>query len=531
MVRVVPFHYTGKVWCLRVPTGAFVAVRNGVAFPTGNSGFPKSLDVSKQIDKAAGAEREVLGTVDPRGAFDGRERKSAAINTNWRGAEGRDDVRDLSKKDVTAPATEAAKQWQGWGTALKPALEPITMARKPLVGTVAANVLEHGAGALNIDGCRVGDEVRFNAPAGNKAGGNSLNMSAVGMPEDAEGRTVEGRWPANLIHDGSDEVVAQFPANAPSGGSKSNRSAALHGGGFKAEGGTGEILRMPDTGSAARFFMQCKGDYNDAWQDLNLPQENANTAEQSSSQQRQAAVSALVLAVSSALPEGLLCSGLSMAPFTSATANELRLIAETATQTIQTIGSKFWRESKPARLSLSLNHASDAEIQRLTDTTTITVSRWKSDGSAEPVTFSITPMSLEVGGKDCAPSMDGKRFIYCAKASKKDRDDGCDALELRPSYMVENGSKTAAAANGIRYDRTTKQRNNHPTVKPTDLMAYLCRLVTPPGGVVLDPFMGSGSTGKAALREGFGFIGCEMSPEYMAIASARIEAALAEMYV
>ena len=123
------------------------------------------------------------------------------------------------------------------------------------------------------------------------------------------------------------------------------------------------------------------------------------------------------------------------------------------------------------------------------------------------------------------------RFFYCAKASKKDRDDGCDALELRPSYMVENGSKTAAAANGIRYDRTTKQRNNHPTVKPTDLMAYLCRLVTPPGGVVLDPFMGSGSTGKAALREGFGFIGCEMSPEYMAIAQARIDAALAELYV
>ena len=239
--------------------------------------------------------------------------------------------------------------------------------------------------------------------------------------------------------------------------------------------------------------MQCKGDYNDAWQDLNLPQENANTAEQGSSQQRQAAVSALVLAVSSALPEGLLCSGLSMAPFTSATANELRLIAETATQTIQTIGSKFWRESKPARLSLSLNHASDAEIQRLTDTTTITVSRWKSDGSAEPVTFSITPMSLEVGGKDCAPSMDGKRFIYCAKTSKADR-----------------GAE-----------------NTHPTVKPTDLMAYLCRLVTPPGGVVLDPFMGSGSTGKAALREGFHFVGIEREAEYLRIAQARISAQVA----
>ena len=109
LVRVVPFHYTGKVWCLRVPTGAFVAVRNGVAFPTGNSGFPKSLDVSKAIDKAAGVERDVLGTIDPRSAFDGRERTSAAINTNWRSAEGREDVRDLSKTEITAPATDAAR--------------------------------------------------------------------------------------------------------------------------------------------------------------------------------------------------------------------------------------------------------------------------------------------------------------------------------------------------------------------------------------------------------------------------------------
>ena len=318
-------------------------------------------------------------------------------------------------------------------------------------------------------------------------------MNATGA-ECAANASPLGRWPANLIHDGSSDVVAAFPDSNGSGPArKLNRSAKpeQQGWGMNTTASDVASLRDAGTGSAARFFMQCKGDYNDAWQDLNLPQENANTAEQSSSQQRQAAVSALVLAVSSALPEGLLCSGLSMAPFTSATANELRLIAETATQTIQTIGSKFWRESKPARLSLSLNHASDAEIQRLTDTTTITVSRWKSDGSAEPVTFSITPMSLEVGGKDCAPSMDGKRFMYCAKASKKDRG----------------------------------PENTHPTVKPTDLMAYLCRLVTPPGGLVLDPFMGSGSTGKAAVREGFAFLGIEREAEYAKIAAARVAAA------
>ena len=389
------------------------------------------------------------------------------------------------------------------GTALKPAWEPICMARKALVGTVEANWRQHGTGALNIDGCRIGSEpspsaamrASGKAPSSCKPGeyGDTIQnrISPERWLEPKPGEQL-GRWPANVLHDGSDEVVAAFPdaigAQGDVRGTEPSRtgdeSTVCYG---KFAGRVAQAARK-DGGSAARFFMQCKGDYNDAWQDLNLPQENANTAEQGSSQQRQAAVSALVLAVSSALPEGLLCSGLSMAPFTSATANELRLIAETATQTIQTIGSKFWRESKPARLSLSLNHASDAEIQRLTDTTTITVSRWKSDGSAEPVTFSITPMSLEVGGKDCAPSMDGKRFMYCAKASKSDRGEG----------------------------------NHHPTVKPTDLMRYLCRLVTPAGGVVLDPFMGSGSTLKAAELEGFSGIGIELSPDYIAIAKRRI---------
>ena len=110
------------------------------------------------------------------------------------------------------------------------------------------------------------------------------------------------------------------------------------------------------------------------------------------------------------------------------------------------------------------------------------------------------------------------RFFYCAKASKRDRDEGLEGFEL--NYVArENGFSDKLS------DTKKPRANNHPTVKPTDLMAYLCRLVTPPGGVVLDPFMGSGSTGKAAMREGFRFIGCELSPEYMTIARARIEEA------
>ena len=220
------------------------------------------------------------------------------------------------------------------GTALKPALEPITMARKPLSGTVAANWAEHGTAALNIEGCRVPAE---SMPPNTGSGGlprrhdNEIRgPGVVSQPHE------NGRWPANLIHDGSDEVLSAFP--------------------------------------------QAKG------------QQGAVTGNEPSS------------------------------------------------KTNQVYGQFNGRQPTPPR--------GDA-------------------GSAA-------------------------RFFYCAKASKKDR--GID--------------------------------NSHPTVKPTELMQYLCRLVTPPGGIVLDPFMGSGSTGKAALLEGLDFIGCELSEEYLAIAEARMSSVL-----
>ncbi len=116
------------------------------------------------------------------------------------------------------------------------------------------------------------------------------------------------------------------------------------------------------------------------------------------------------------------------------------------------------------------------------------------------------------------------RFFYCPKASKRDRDEGLEGAEFAARRMFASGGRTMRDGEWVETDSEPRPRKNaHPTVKPTDLMAYLCRLVTPPGGVVLDPFMGSGSTGKAAMREGFRFIGCELSPEYMTIARARIE--------
>ena len=334
-------------------------IRDMIAWVYG-SGFPKSRDVSKDMDRLAGVEREVVGKINAPGM--------ARTNVE-QGAQGRT-VYTFDK--LGGPISEPARRWQGWGTALKPALEPITMARKPLVGTVAENVLRYGTGGLNIDGCRVGDMVetwpksRSYAPGQFQPGHSGDTQSA--------GEAPAGRWPANLIHDGSDEVVGLFPERD---GAVSNGS---RGGGMLG----------------------------------------------------------------------------------------------TSTFAIHD------RPQKPGR----------------------------------------------------ADSGSAARFFYCAKASKADRDEGLDDLpEVGKSIGARHTMAGPMMANYTAKDGVSRSRpraNTHPTVKPTDLMRYLCRLVTPPGGTVLDPFMGSGSTGKAAALEGFRFIGCERESEYFDIACRRIERAYAQ---
>ena len=250
------------------------------------------------------------------------------------------------------------------GTALKPAWEPIVMARKPLIGTVEKNFEQHGTGGLNIDGCRVAGEVPRtvkgqSALAGDIYGADQRDQR-VFEPHDA------GRWPANLIHDGSDEVLAAFPsAQGQQGATGKRKQGAVYG---AVDEGIAGIQPRNDTGSAARFF-------------------------------------------------------------------------------------------------------------------------------------------------------------YCAKASRADRDEGLDGFATARKGSLKMRSDGHAERTG---QLPQARANTHPTVKPTDLMRYLCRLVTPPGGTVLDPFMGSGSTGKAAVLEGFRFIGCELSDEYADIAEARIAKATGE---
>ena len=174
------------------------------------SGFPKSHDVSKAIDKAAGAEREVVGVKE--NSFGRKPGGGDGWGEAIEGGKASDHV-----FNITAPATDAARQWSGWGTALKPAWEPIIVARKPLCGTVAENVLTHGTGGINVDGCRV---EAAGVPVFGTSGGRKFEQTHTQPDRRTKqiGTSDAGRWPANLIHDGSDEVVGLFPQSKSTGG-------------------------------------------------------------------------------------------------------------------------------------------------------------------------------------------------------------------------------------------------------------------------------------------------------------------------
>lgn len=320
----------------------------------------------------------------------------------------------------TLSATERAMsqaQHEHQGAGVKPNLDPCIMARKPLVGTVAANVLQHGTGALNIDACRVpidkdADASQLRTMSRSvRESGDGWGMSTVSGDTPSVVRP-DGRWPANVIHDGSDEVVGVFPqasgAVAPVRGTEASAKTDNAYGEFA---GRAPSDRRDGGGSAARFFKQVEPDTD-----------------------RLSYLSHLV------------------------------------------------------DIRMPLREFEVDELQR-----------------------------AGVSVEGYTPKRYGSRIIYCAKASRKDRNEGVGSSD---TPAVGTGATMREREDA---DWPTRNGNHHPTVKPTDLMRYLVRLVTPSGGTVLDPFMGSGSTGKAAVLEGFRFIGCELSAEYSAIAKARIE--------
>jgi site-specific DNA-methyltransferase (adenine-specific) len=342
-------------------------IRDSIGWVYG-SGFPKSLDVSKAIDKAAGAEREVIGqnqyaTRRPQKEIDHDQKWGKSLGTE-------------STTLITAPSTPEAKQWQGWGTALKPALEPIVVARKPLIGTVAENVLTHGTGGLNIDASRIGTTVET-WPASRSYAAGQMQPGHEGQTQST-GEAPNGRWPANLI---LDEYTAEL-LDEQSGITK----------------GSG-----PGTHCSKRDQLgNCVG------------HDNAGRS---------------------------------------------------------TSGQTF--------------HSKNSQSQP------------------------------DSGG--------ASRFFYVAKASKRDRNEGLEDLPAVRASAMGYDIGLGEAGEGMFKDRNPQKQNFHPTVKPTALMQYLVKLVTPPGGTVLDPFTGSGSTGKAAILEGFDFIGIELTEDYWPIIERRLK--------
>ena len=207
-------------------------------------GFPKSTSVSAQIDKALGAEREVVGSA--KGAVNPKGFKNPGNAEYKRSVQSGGAFQ--SEYNVTAPATPEAQKWDGYGTALKPSVEFFTLVQKPLSGTYAQNALEWGVGGLNVDGSRVGTEVRFNGPA--KPAKGTFNAS---FANSHKGEEVSGRWPANLLLDGSPEVLEHFPQTS----SGTRKSGTYRGMGYHGADEREYPNIEGNDGSAARFFKTC----------------------------------------------------------------------------------------------------------------------------------------------------------------------------------------------------------------------------------------------------------------------------------
>lgn len=400
------------------------------------SGFPKSLNISKAIDKSAGAEREVV-----------EWKKSGGGRTTAANPMDRDAGKTNSHDPITAPATEAAKQWDGWGSAIKPAVEFFTLCRKPLSEkTIAANVLRWNTGGLNIDKCRVvADNDLHEKPISRKKEDRANNTKDVPnmqhgisgveqLSEKAkEGADMRGKVPSCVNEEGEQSALE---------GGNNGKARRLH----------TEQLDWQDGASGGNGAASREATGKERSCPPQEPQEGGQQDRKLRGDQQ------------------------------GASHNEI------SQHSMQSDG-----QAPVGRFPANLIHDGSQEVLELfPETKGDSKNRKPRGNNVGGDKFKTTKAFTTTGHSDNGSAA---RFFYVPKASKKDRNEGCDELE--------NG-------------------NNHATVKPTALMAYLCRLITPPNGVVLDPYMGSGSTGKAAIREGFSFVGCELDKDYYNIAKARV---------
>ena len=379
-------------WTALALEDAGFEIRDSVLFLFG-AGFPKGTDVGKMLDKAAGVEREIIGPKmrpDGKTVIEARPHGSALRFESWSNVPydrpwKHDRAKVELQSSITAPATPAARQWDGWNSGLKPGHEVFWLCRKPLSEkNIAANVLKWGVGGINVGGCAI--------PATDGYCENrvtqGMNTSRSSYDVRKQSRVFEpgkGRYPANVITDGSPAIVDRLPMTK-SGKPSGQRHIAGYA--TAVEHGT-DLTGFGDSGSAARFYTCCPPDPDD--------------------------------------------------------------------------------------------------------------------------------------------ELDETLFFYGSKAGRRDREEGLEGLpEKHFARLNAMGDDPQEDIDPVSARFTTKARNHHPCCKSVSLMKWLTRLVTPPGGTVLDCFAGSGSTGKACMLEGFRFIGIEQDAEYCAIAQRRIAWAIAE---
>jgi site-specific DNA-methyltransferase (adenine-specific) len=453
------------------------------------SGFPKSLDVSKAIDKAAGAERESTGPVVYAGGH---------VQNHAGGRQGYHEWKGEGVHEGTEPATDAARQWAGWGTALKPAWEPIVLARKPLRGTVAGNVQEYGTGALNIGATRIGVGDGGNrdgeASASTRYGGNGIGFQPT---PGVRGGDAAGRWPANLlltdpIFDGDTPGVVGGGEAVSFAGRGPNAEAYKQAGTFfSARGGE---QGYGDSGTYSRFFLVPKSSRSDREpatidEALRLHRERGE-CDKLPAWRRQ-----------------------DLSP--SEPTDSLSLARDTSDE--PSTGDSNSATSLPGK-------PPTARSPRATRSTTSTATRpttgspTSSSSIPSATSASIPAASSETGNGGSPAASAEPSSLWAPEIGTSPPKGGRSTGGVGPATSARWSSRNSCGDCGKPLPRVS----THPTQKPTALMRHLVRLVTPPGGTVLDCFLGSGTTAIAANQEGFRAIGIEREPEYLDIAVARL---------
>jgi hypothetical protein len=478
-------------------------------------------------------------------------------------------------KPIMLPVSEEAKQWESWGTALKPSHEPICMARKPLSEkTVAENCLKWGTGGINIDSCRVGTESESDLKELNrgnkrpKGDGYSENTAFKIQCEDREEKTAIGRFPANIIHDGSEEVRECFPESNSGKGKASTYEK------FGGQWGKGKQIRNEDygdSGNASRFFKSIPSEEKNCRVVINcaLCGKPKSIRASTKRERNYCSLDCARKGHSKFSSQNVDCAYCgtefikkNSQMFTDKHFCSRECMGEWQSKFLLGENSYNWKDGKMDLIS---------RVRSLKKMIEWRNEVYKRDGYTCQKCGDNTGGNLEAHHKkhlsdlirelnlvDITDAIESKELwdidngitlcddchiethkteskksvLYFAKASKSERNRGCEGLEEKeevyPGINTFDGDGNRLRADGSIIP-PLKSKNNHPTVKPIALMEYLIKMVTPKGGVVLDPFAGSGSTLVAAKKNGYQYIGIEMTAEYIPIIEARLKAIKEEL--